>query len=113
MRYLLIGCLLLCGTDAYAQQYNFRNWTIAHGLPQSKVNDMLQDHRKQIWVATRGGISRFDGTSFHTYNRQQGLSSNNTTCLFQDSRKRIWVGSTDNGVTLYDGRNFTAFGTDE
>ncbi|MBJ6117252.1 hypothetical protein JAO76_03565 [Pontibacter sp. BT310] len=106
----LLWLLLVNGNAVLAQQYNFRNWTLADGLPQSKVNDILQDHRMQIWVATRGGVSRFDGNTFHTYTRQQGLASNNTSCLFQDSRQHIWIGSTDNGLTRFDGAKFTTYG---
>lgn len=112
MRLLFFLCLLFASGDAaLAQQYNFRNWTLADGLPQSKVNDILQDHRMQIWVATRGGVSRFDGNTFHTYNRQQGLASNNTTCLLQDSQKNIWIGSSDKGITRFDGARFTIYDT--
>ncbi|MEJ8757940.1 two-component regulator propeller domain-containing protein [Pontibacter sp. H259] len=112
MRILYLLCLLLISVHAvFAQQYNFRSWTLADGLPQSKINDILQDHKMQIWVATRGGISRFDGNAFHTYTKQQGLASNNTTCLFQDSRKNIWVGSVDNGLSRFDGASFTIYST--
>ncbi|MBC5774120.1 hypothetical protein H8S95_08605 [Pontibacter sp. KCTC 32443] len=100
----------ITGVAVTAQQYNFRNWTLADGLPQSKVNDIIQDHRMQIWVATRGGISRFDGNTFYTYTRQQGLASNNASCLFQDSRNNIWIGSTDNGITRYNGKKFNKYG---
>ncbi|WP_185196859.1 two-component regulator propeller domain-containing protein [Pontibacter sp. Tf4] len=97
----------------WAQQYNFRNWTIADGLPQSDITDLLQDNRMRIWVATRGGISLFDGSSFRTYNRQQGLASNNVSTLFQDSRNQLWIGSADNGLTKYDGQNFSTFGSSQ
>ncbi|HEY4649979.1 MAG TPA: two-component regulator propeller domain-containing protein [Pontibacter sp.] len=93
----------------FAQQYNFRSWTLSDGLPQSTVNDLLQDHRLQLWIATRGGVSRFDGNTFHTYSKQQGLASNNASTLFQDSRKNIWIGSTDNGLTRFDGHSFKTF----
>lgn len=107
----LLWLLVVYGNAVFAQQHNFRNWTLADGLPQSKVNDILQDHRMQIWVATRGGVSRFDGNTFHTYTRQQGLASNNTTCLLQDSRNHIWIGSSDNGLTQFDGAKFTTYNT--
>ncbi|WP_439881301.1 two-component regulator propeller domain-containing protein [Pontibacter sp. MBLB2868] len=106
MRFLLLFCLLLLFNAASAQQYNFRNWTLEQGLPQSQVNDVLQDHDGQLWVATRGGISRFNGKDFITYTKEEGLSSNNVSCLFQDSRNNIWIGSTDHGLTRYTGRSF-------
>ncbi len=107
----LVWLWLVIGVAAHAQQYNFRTWSVADGLPQSEVSDIIQDHRMQIWVATRGGISRFNGSIFHTYNKQQGLASNNTSVLFQDSRKLIWVGSSDNGLTRFDGVDFKRYST--
>ncbi|NDK56122.1 ligand-binding sensor domain-containing protein [Pontibacter fetidus] len=112
MRLICFLCFwVVTGNAVLAQQYNFRNWTIADGLPQSNVVDIIQDQRMQLWVATLGGVSRFDGNTFHTYNKQQGLASNTTTCLFQDSRNRIWIGSADKGLTRFNGVSFTVLNT--
>lgn len=75
-------------------------------MPQSQVRDVLQDNKKQLWIATRGGVSRFDGSTFYTYTKQQGLSSNNISCLFQDSRGRIWAGTSDHGLNLFKDERF-------
>jgi len=108
MRYLLL-LLVLWPVLLQAQQYNFRNWTLEDGLPQSQVRDVLQDDKKQLWIATRGGVSRFDGGTFYTYTKQQGLSSNNISCLFQDSKGRIWAGTSDHGLNLFKNERFQHF----
>lgn len=107
---LVLWLLLTSGNALYAQQYNFRNWTLEHGLPQSKVVAILQDEKKHLWVATRGGISRFDGVDFQIFTKRNGLSSNNITALFQDSRQLLWVGTADNGLNSFDGLHFTHYG---
>ncbi|MCC9137620.1 two-component regulator propeller domain-containing protein [Pontibacter silvestris] len=94
-----------------AQQYNFRSWTLEQGLPQSQINDILQDNKRQLWLATRGGLSRFNGSTFQTYTKQQGLSSNNIACLYQDSRRHIWIGTSDRGLIEYDNDEFKIFNT--
>ncbi|MBF9251870.1 hypothetical protein I2I11_01040 [Pontibacter sp. 172403-2] len=104
--------LILWPVLLQAQQYNFRNWTLEDGLPQSQVRDVLQDNKKQLWIATRGGVSRFDGTNFYTYTRQQGLSSNNISCLFQDSRGRIWAGTSDHGLNVLENDRFRSIRSD-
>ncbi|MHC2992497.1 hypothetical protein OB13_13220 [Pontibacter sp. HJ8] len=111
MRHFTLIALLLFALHLQAQQYNFRNWSLEQGLPQSQVNAILQDHTGQLWVATLGGLSRFNGTTFHTYTKREGLSSNSISCLLQDSQHNIWIGTSDQGVMRYSGNGFHSYGT--
>src|SRR5262245_7050131 len=36
-------------------------WRQAEGLPQNSIYSILQTRDGYIWVATKGGVSRFDG----------------------------------------------------
>ncbi len=47
--------------------YSFQSWRVDEGLPASSVNRVLQDERGYIWVATMGGLVRFDGVSFKQF----------------------------------------------
>lgn len=109
MRLIAFTLLLAVSLNLQAQQFNFRNWSLEQGLPQSQVNDILQDHKGQLWLATLGGLSRFDGSTFHTYTKRDGMSSNSISCLLLDSRQRIWIGTTDKGLMLLTGNNFYAY----
>ncbi|WP_299705122.1 two-component regulator propeller domain-containing protein [uncultured Pontibacter sp.] len=109
MRLLALILLLASALSLQAQQFNFRNWSLEQGLPQSQVNDILQDHKGQLWIATLGGLSRFDGSTFHTYTKRDGLSSNSIKCLLQDSRNRIWIGTSDKGLMLMARNNFDVY----
>ncbi len=106
----LFFCLLLVAHTTLAQQYNFRSWTLEQGLPQSQITALQQDHQGYLWVATRGGLSRFDGINFRTYTKQDGLSSHNITKLFHDSQQQLWVGTSDAGLVLYNGSRFKRVG---
>ena len=108
--FFLLLCLSLITWTSPAQQYNFRNWTLEEGLPQSQVTAILQDHQGFLWVATRGGLSRFDGINFRTYTKQDGLSSHNITTLHQDRQKQLWMGTTDAGLVLFNGSRFRSVG---
>ncbi|PVY43950.1 two-component regulator propeller domain-containing protein [Pontibacter virosus] len=109
MRLLALIFLLVVSLSLQAQQFNFRNWSLEQGLPQSQVNDILQDHKGQLWVATLGGLSRFDGSTFHTYTKRDGMSSNSINCLLLDSRHRIWIGTTDQGLMLLSRNSFYVY----
>ncbi|QCR23486.1 two-component regulator propeller domain-containing protein [Pontibacter sp. SGAir0037] len=107
MRFTLT-ILLLYPLLLFAQQYNFRNWSLEEGLPQSQVNTIIQDHKGQLWIGTRGGLSRFDGTAFFTFTKRDGLTGANIYTLFEDSKKNIWVG-TDMGLSVFNGTSFITY----
>ena len=68
-------------------------------LGSSTVNDLMQDRWGRIWIATQGGLTRYDSHEFRTYNSNDGLVSNHVTRLAQDNNS-IVVGTT-NGVQRF------------
>ncbi len=78
---------------------------VADGLIDNHVNDLLLDRHGNLWIATRGDLSCFNGSTFHTFTTEDGLPSNRTHCLLEDARGHLWIG-TDRGVTQYDGQLF-------
>ena len=58
----LVVCLaLLPSHSAGCAQHRLDSWTTENGLPQNSVNDILQTHDGYLWLATFGGLVRFDG----------------------------------------------------
>ncbi|MEP7220135.1 MAG: two-component regulator propeller domain-containing protein, partial [Bacteroidota bacterium] len=99
--------LLLHMVPAMAQEYNFKNLSVADGLAQSQVYAMCEDRRGNIWFGTRGGgISRYDGVAFASYGEENGLVDNYVRAILEDRSGTLWIG-TDHGVSRYDGRRFT------
>ena len=82
-----------------------RFYGVEDGLINNDVNDLLLDRHDTLWIATLGGISCFDGSTFRAFTTEDGLPSNRIHCLFEDTRGHLWIG-TDQGVALYDGRLF-------
>lgn len=65
---VLIACLVvlvLCRPAA--AQYSMTTWTTADGLPQSSVIAIAQTPDGFLWVTTLGGLARFDGRTFRTF----------------------------------------------
>jgi ligand-binding sensor domain-containing protein len=101
---LVLSCLM-----AGAQQYNFRNFSVAEGLAQSQVYAICEDSRGNLWLGTRGGgVSRFDGQTFTSFTEEDGLVSNYLRTIIEDKQGNLWFG-TDEGVSKYDGRKFTNY----
>ncbi len=100
---IMVTLALPSWNSATAQQSiaEFEHLSIEQGLSQSFANDILQDHRGFLWVATADGLNRYDGTTFKIYQHIPGdttsLSDNRISVLFEDSRGRHWVG-THNGL---------------
>lgn len=83
--------------------YMFKHYGVETGLSQSTVFTVIQDRTGFIWLGTKEGLNRFDGTSFKIYrahNDEHSLHSNIVTSLFEDVKGNIWVG-TDIGVWIY------------
>jgi len=88
-RYLGLSFLLLCysifNITCYGETAAFGNseclqtvWTTEDGLPQNSVNAILQSRDGYLWLATFGGLARFDGVRFTIFNsgNTPGLLSN-------------------------------------
>ncbi|OFC70886.1 hypothetical protein BFC18_10575 [Alteromonas confluentis] len=78
-----------------------RQFGTAQGLAQDSVRDIVRDKDGFIWVATEGGLSRWDGYRFVTVEGPEGAFVNNLISnLFVDDMNRLWI-STDNQGVFY------------
>ncbi|MFK8013806.1 MAG: EAL domain-containing protein [Gammaproteobacteria bacterium] len=78
----------------------FRVYSVAEGLNQKTVLAIAQDHDGFLWIATFGGLNRFDGRTFESYTTRQGLRQNLIQALFVDSENRVWAGDAAGGLTV-------------
>ena len=74
-------------------------------LSNSLINDIYQDSRNFIWIATEDGLNRYDGVRFNVYRNRRNetgtLKNNYVRTVFEDSKGRFWVGCI-NGLMRYD-----------
>ena len=74
------------------------------GLSFDSVNDIIEDEKGFIWIATSSGLNRFDGVRFRSWDKDDmGLDSDMVISLTEDHSGNIWVGS-EIGVSIYDVR---------
>lgn len=65
-----------------------------------------------MWFATSaGGVSRFDGKNFVTYNESNGFSNNKVYSIREGAEGKIWFGTRERGLCVYDGSEFTVVDT--
>ncbi len=99
--------IIWSGISVSAQTSNaYQSISIAQGLSQGMVFDILQDKEGFIWIATKNGLNRYDGYGFTVFTNDpyntHSLSSNIITTLFEDSKGRIWAGTENAGLNVYD-----------
>ena len=68
-------------------------------LAGSVVQDIFQDKKGFLWIATNNGLSRYDGLSFKNYTQvgPGGITDKIVTGLAEDVDGSIWFG-TENGL---------------
>ena len=87
--------LLLCGLplSLVAQRPGgFLNLNVEEGLIQSQAFALAQDSGHYLYVATLGGLSRFNGRAFQNFSRADGLPSIPVSALYGDRDGSVWLG---------------------
>jgi ligand-binding sensor domain-containing protein len=89
-------------------QFKQDSWDTERGLPSNQVNAILQTHDGNLWVATSGGLARFNGSSFTVFNKENtdGFPANDVWALLEDRNDVLWVG-TNEGLVRYEQGRFS------
>ncbi|HEX4312165.1 MAG TPA: two-component regulator propeller domain-containing protein [Acidobacteriaceae bacterium] len=92
-------------------QYGYQSWQTDTGLPQNTVHAIVQGRDGYLWIATEGGLVRFDGVDFRAYTRANtpGLPSDLMDDLLEDRSGALWI-STSGGLARMRGGKAEAFG---
>ncbi|MBL8859765.1 MAG: GHKL domain-containing protein [Planctomycetes bacterium] len=104
----LMACMLGLAAGLGAQgehggapgSYRITHWSIENGLPQGSANDLLQTPDGALWIGTFGGLMRFDGIEFRTFDLDTlpGLPSVRITGLESDGANGLWVLTQSGGL---------------
>ena len=74
----------------------FVNYSAADGLPSNTVYAIAQDADGVLWIGTRNGLARFDGTRFRFWKEYGRVNA-----LTVDGENRLWVGTSE-GLRVQD-----------
>jgi signal transduction histidine kinase/CheY-like chemotaxis protein/AraC-like DNA-binding protein/streptogramin lyase len=88
--------LLLWALQAFSQSKpNYQLLTTADGLAQGFVYDILQSRDGFIWIATKDGLNRYDGSRFKVFSPDPfdpySIANSEVRSIFEDSRGWIWI----------------------
>lgn len=84
----------------------FEHLSIDHGLSQGMINDLALDSTGYLWIATKDGLNRYDGSGFKVFRNEstdpESVSENFISNLHVDRQGRLWVATQSRGLNLYD-----------
>ncbi len=88
--FLLCACRLASQTEATVTML-----TVNDGLSQGMIFDLLQSRDGFIWIATKDGLNRYDGSRFEVFSPDPfdpfSIANSEVRSIFEDSRGWIWV----------------------
>ncbi len=90
-----------------AQDLMVQHLGVVDGLCNDYIRGLVQDKRGFIWIATEGGLSRFDGYNFTNYNSrptgENHLTADGLNHILYDCKEdRLWIGGKFEGVDVMD-----------
>lgn len=101
----MAALLLLFIQPLYAQDdYYFRHYQMENGLSHNTVMCSVQDGQGFMWLGTKDGLNRFDGTSFKVFRHDEDdsttIGNDYVRCLYKDPSGRLFAG-TQRGLYQY------------
>jgi ligand-binding sensor domain-containing protein/signal transduction histidine kinase len=95
--------------------YTQRLWQMQDGLPEQVVQAFAQTADRYLWIGTTGGLVRFDGERFLTFDRENtsAFSENNVFCLTIARDNTLWIGMEGGGLIRYRNGRFHSFSTSD
>ncbi len=94
------------------ENYTARIWQTRDGLPQETVQAVAQTPDGFLWIGTTGGLLRFDGSRFVTYDRgnNPAFEENSVFSLMTGHNGTLWIGTEGGGLIRMDADRFRRFG---
>ena len=85
-------------------QYTLDQWSLEQGLPQATVNDIVQSRDGYLYLATFGGVVRFDGVTMRVLREAEGCGSRYTS-LAEDDSGTVWAAGGSSGLCRVEGES--------
>lgn len=82
-------------------------------LPNNRISALLVDREGALWIATAGGVARYQNGKVETFSAANGLSSNLVLSVFEDREGSIWIGTEAGGLNQLKSKKFITFTTRE
>lgn len=87
--------LLFIPALSFGQNIHFQAIGVENGISQPTVTSIYQDEFGIIWIGTKDGLNRYNGTDFHVFrpieNDKNSLYNNNIGTICGDKKGHIYI----------------------
>ena len=92
-------------------QYKLDVWQTEQGIPHNTVAAIQQTREGYLWVGTLGGLARFDGVHFTTFDTTKfaDIAALPIMGLMEDAQGNLWIGHNKGAAIYRDGSFRRAF----
>src|SRR5262245_56710694 len=109
---LLVGMLLASRGAAMGADL-VQSWSARDGLPEDQINAILQTRDGYVWIATGGGLARFDGARFRIFSPENTPAMRSGVRNLLEARDgTLWFTTEDAGVGAIRGGRFVSYPAD-
>jgi ligand-binding sensor domain-containing protein len=81
-------------------------------IPHNVIEDITGDLDGNIWIATRGGLSKYNGFEFENFTTSSGLSDDFIFDVEVDENNNVWIG-TSREIAKYDGSKWESIAAED
>lgn len=103
---ICLGLLICYATAAAQPAVRLQEVTTDQGLSQIHINAIVQDDFGFVWLATKDGLNRYDGTKCKVYSpsfgKTDGPADNEVTCLAAGKGGKLYIGYANGKVDVLD-----------
>jgi ligand-binding sensor domain-containing protein/tRNA A-37 threonylcarbamoyl transferase component Bud32 len=87
--------------------------SFANKLKSKQINSILCDTDGNLWIASSGGLYKWNGNTLDLINKRKGLPVNFANKLLEDKEGSIWIGTRGGGLARLKNSLFKCFSTKE
>ena len=82
--------LLILTSFPQSQEFLIQKYSVDNGLPDNRVNDIVQDSLGRMWVAMNTGIAMYDGVEWKKFDEKDGVPEIEYIRIKIDEKGIIW-----------------------
>ncbi len=119
---LLLFSVAFLGRTAFSldpkrefSHYKLDFWRDSEGFTQKFIKTIIQTRDGYIWIGSKGGLSRFDGSRFTNFDdlKPNQLQESEVWALAEDRDGTLWIGTYGGGLTSLKDGVFTTYKTEQ
>ena len=97
MIFLICSFPVLCLWAEHSKYSFYYSQKLNEGISQLSVMTICQDTRGYLWLGTRNGLNRYNGSEYTVFRHHSGdslsLADNEVNEIREDHSKNLWIGT--------------------